>query len=218
MSAFGYRKPADLPQTLPVFPLANAILFPRGVLGLNIFEPRYLNMIDDALGGDRLIGMVQPNAGEEDATTPELSEVGTVGRITAFNETDDGRYLITLTGICRFKVTREISAGTPYRQALVSFEEFAGDFSAALAPNIDRPALLKSLKRYANIHGFHVDWNAVEDAPTETIINVAAQICPFDPAAKQALLEAVTIEQRCQALVALVEWDAASGDEPRSLQ
>jgi hypothetical protein len=218
MSAFGYRKPADLPQTLPVFPLANAILFPRGVLGLNIFEPRYLNMIDDALGGDRLIGMVQPNAGEEDATTPELSEVGTVGRITAFNETDDGRYLITLTGICRFKVVREISAGTPYRQALVSFEDFAGDFSAALAPNIDRPALLKSLKRYANIHGFQVDWNAVEDAPTETIINVAAQICPFDPAAKQALLEAVTIEQRCQALVALVEWDAASGDEPRSLQ
>jgi hypothetical protein len=218
MSAFGYRKPADLPQTIAVFPLANAILFPRGVLGLNIFEPRYLNMIDDALAGDRLIGMVQPNAGEEDATTPELSEVGTVGRITAFNETDDGRYLITLTGICRFKVVREISAGTPYRQALVSLEDFAGDFSAALAPNIDRPALLKSLKRYANIHGFQVDWNAVEDAPTETIINVAAQICPFDPAAKQALLEAVTLEQRCQALVALVEWDAASGDEPRSLQ
>jgi uncharacterized protein len=218
MSAFGYRKPADLPQTIPVFPLANAILFPRGVLGLNIFEPRYLNMIDDALAGDRLIGMVQPNAGEEDATTPELSEVGTVGRITAFNETDDGRYLITLTGICRFRVTREISADTPYRQALVAFEDFAGDFSTALAPNIDRPALLKSLKRYAGIHGFQVDWNAVEDAPTETIINVAAQICPFDPAAKQALLEAVTLEQRCQALVALVEWDAASGDEPRSLQ
>lgn len=218
MSAFGYRKPADLPQTIAVFPLANAILFPRGVLGLNIFEPRYLNMIDDALGGDRLIGMVQPNAGEEDATTPELSEVGTVGRITAFNETDDGRYLITLTGICRFKIVREISAGSPYRQALVSFEEFAGDFSTALAPNIDRPALLKSLKRYASTHGFQVDWTAVEEAPTETIINVAAQICPFDPAAKQALLEAVTLEQRCQALVALVEWDAASGDEPRSLQ
>ncbi len=218
MSAFGYRKPDDLPRTIAVFPLADAILFPRGVLGLNIFEPRYLNMIDDALAADRLIGMIQPASGQEDSETPELTQVGTVGRITAFNETDDGRYLITLTGICRFKLEREIAAGTPYRQAIVAFEPFASDFSQPLAPNIDRAALLKSLKAYALANGFQVDWEAVEQAPSETIINVAAQICPFDAPAKQALLEAVTLEARCQALIALVEWGAPSGNEPRSLQ
>ncbi len=218
MSTFGYRKPGDLPQTIALFPLAGAILFPRGVLGLNVFEPRYLNMVDDALAGERLIGMIQPATGEEDETVPELCDVGAVGRITAFNETDDGRYLITLTGVCRFTLDREIKADTPYRQALVSYEAFAEDFAQPKAPTIDRPALLKSLRAYALVHGFDVDWHAVEQAPTETIINVAAQICPFDPAAKQALLEAVTLEERCRVLIALVEWDAASDSEPKPLQ
>ena len=131
MSAFGYRKPADLPQTIPLFPLEGAILLPRGVLALNIFEPRYLNMIDDALGDQRLIGMIQPVASEEPDGAPDLADVGSVGRITSFSETDDGRYLITLTGVARFDLVRELQADTPYRQAIVSFEAFADDFGPA---------------------------------------------------------------------------------------
>ena len=218
MSAFGYRKPADLPQTIPLFPLTGAILMPRGVLALNVFEPRYLNMVDDALAGDRLIGMIQPSTGEEDAPVPELADVGTVGRITAFSETEDGRYLITLTGICRFDLGQELEAGTPYRQALVTYDQFEEDFTPARGERIDRDALVRSLKSYASLHGFQVDWDSVEQAPTETIINVAAQICPFDPAAKQALLESVALEERCQTLLALVEWDRAAGDDQRPLQ
>jgi Lon protease-like protein len=218
LSAFGYRKPADVPQTVPLFPLAGAILMPRGVLALNVFEPRYLNMVDDALAGERLIGMIQPAIGEENNPTPPLSDVGTVGRITGFNETEDGRYLITLTGICRFDLETEIEAGTPYRQAIVAYEAFANDFTQASGERIDRPGLIASLKTYAALHGFDVDWDSVEQAPTETIINVAAQICPFDIAAKQALLEAVTLEERCQALIALLEWDVADDHEQRPLQ
>lgn len=217
MSAFGYRKPADLPQTIPLFPLCG-ILMPRGVLALNVFEPRYLNLVDDVLGDHRLIGIIQPIAGEEDAPVPSLSSVGTVGRITGFSETDDGRYMITLTGVCRFELEREFDTGAPYRQAIVSYESYADDFVAPRGERIDRAALIITLKRYAALHGFEVDWDSVAQAPTETIVNVAAQICPFDLSAKQALLEAVTLEERARALVALLEWDAASGDEPRSLQ
>jgi uncharacterized protein len=218
VSAFGYRKPADLPQTLPLFPLEGAVLYPRGVLALNIFEPRYLNMVDDALADQRLIGMIQPAVGHERDITPDFAEVGTVGRITTFSETEDGRYLVTLTGIARFHVEREIKAGTPYRQALVSFDAFATDFAPQSDRGIDRPVLMKSLKTYAALHGFQVDWDSVEHAPTETVINVAAQICPFDAVAKQALLESETLDDRCRALIALLEWDVASDDQRRPLQ
>lgn len=218
MSAFGYRKPADLPQTIPLFPLTNALLFPRAVLSLNVFEPRYLNMVDDALAGDRLIGMIQPAAGEENDPTPDLSEIGTVGRITMFSETDDGRYLITLTGVSRFALESEINAGTPYRQALVSYDQFIDDFSQASGATIDRPMLMQSLKTYAALHGFQVDWDAVDQAPTETIINMAAQLCPFDPVAKQALLEAQTLEDRCRTLVALLQWGAPDQASEQPLQ
>lgn len=218
MSAFGYRKPADLPQAIPLFPLSGAILMPRGVLALNVFEPRYLNMVDDALGAERLIGMIQPAAQEDGDAAPELANVGTVGRITSFAETEDGRYLVTLTGVCRFDLDMELDVDTPYRQAIVSYESFDGDFIQSTGERIDRAALIASLKSYAALHGFQVDWQSVEQAPTETIINVAAQICPFDAAAKQALLEAVTLEDRALALVALLEWDAASGDEQRPIQ
>ena len=218
MSAFGYRKPADLPQNIPLFPLPSAILMPRGVLALNVFEPRYLNMVDDALAGDRLIGMIQPAVGDESDPAPDLSDVGTVGRITAFSETEDGRYLITLTGICRFDLNQELETGTPYRQALVSYDAFIDDFTQARGERIDRNGLIRSLKSYALLHGFVVDWDSVEQAPTETIVNVAAQICPFDPAAKQAMLESVTLEDRAEALLALLAWDRAAGDDPRPIQ
>jgi len=218
VSAFGYRKPADLPQTIALFPLEGAVLYPRGMLALNIFEPRYLNMIDDALGDQRLIGMIQPAVGHEQQAIPDLAEIGTVGRITTFSETDDGRYLVTLTGIARFNLEREIKSGSPYRQALVSFDAFAADFTPASDRSIDRETLMRSLKTYAALHGFQVDWDSVEQAPTETVINVAAQICPFDAVAKQALLEAETLDDRCRALIALLEWDVASDDQPRPLQ
>ena len=136
MSAFGYRKPSDLPQSIPLFPLEGAILLPRGVLALNVFEPRYLNMVDDALGAERLIGMIQPAADE--AGNPDLADVGTVGRITSFSETEDGRYLITLTGVARFDLVRELEPDTPYRQALVDYEPFTGDFTPAMTHAIDR--------------------------------------------------------------------------------
>ncbi len=218
MSAFGFRKPSDLPRTAALFPLDGAILLPRGVLALNVFEPRYLNMVDDVLGGERLIGVIQPAAQPEGEQAPELSDVGTIGRITSFSETDDGRYLVTLTGVCRFHLEQELDAGTPYRQALVSYDAFAGDFASAPGRGIDRDALMRSLKTYASLHGFQVDWDSVEQAPTETIINVAAQICPFDSAAKQALLEAEALEDRARTLVALLEWDVASDDSFRPIQ
>ncbi len=218
MSAFGYRKPADLPQTIPIFPLEGAVLYPRGVLALNIFEPRYLNMVDDALGEQRLIGIIQPAVGQEREASPDLAEVGTIGRITTFSETDDGRYLITLTGIARFHFERELAAGTPYRQALVSYDAFAEDFAPAVDHRIDRDALMKSLKTYAALHGFEVDWDSVELAPTETVVNVAAQICPFDAVAKQALLETESLDERCRALIALLEWDVAADGDDRPIQ
>ena len=218
MSAFGFRKPVDLPQALALFPLEGAILLPRGVVALNVFEPRYLNMVDDALGGERLIGLIQPAAGHESDATPDLADIGTVGRITSFSETDDGRYLVTLTGICRFEFEQELQAGTPYRQALVSYERFADDFSSSAGRSIDRETLIASLKTYAALHGFQVEWDAVEQAPTETIINVAAQICPFDGLAKQALLEAQTLEDRERVLIALLEWDAADDHTQRPMQ
>lgn len=218
MSTFGYRKPSDLPQAIPLFPLTGAILMPRGVLALNVFEPRYLNMIDDALGAERLIGMIQPAIGEENEATPQLCDVGAVGRITAFSETDDGRYLITLTGVCRFDLDQELEVDTPYRQAIVSYDAFAEDFAPSHGRSIDRESLIASLKTYAALHGFQVEWDAVEQAPTETIVNVAAQVCPFDAAAKQALVEAITLEERAKALIALLEWDSASDDQQRPIQ
>ncbi|HRE44722.1 MAG TPA: LON peptidase substrate-binding domain-containing protein [Terricaulis sp.] len=215
MSAFGYRRPEDLPEILPLFPLQGAVLYPRGVLALNVFEPRYLNMVDDALGGDRLIGIIQPATGEENEPTPHLADVGAVGRITQFSETDDGRYLITLTGLSRFNLGPELEVGLPYRQARAYYDAFAADFTPPSDRAIDRSGLMRSLKTYASLHGFNVDWASVEEAPTETVINVAAQICPFDPAAKQALLETITLDERAKALVALLEWDnAGEGERP----
>jgi Lon protease-like protein len=218
MSAFGFRKPADLPRTIALFPLPGAILLPRGVLALNIFEPRYLNMVDDSLAGQRLIGMIQPAPGQESDPVPDLAYVGTIGRVTTFQEMEDGRYLITLTGVCRFALESELGATTPYRQAAVSYGPFAADLTEARGERIDRAALLVTLKRYAAAQGFQVDWDAVEQAPTETIVNVAAQISPLDPAAKQALLESVTLEDRARALTALLMWDAAGDDGERPLQ
>jgi Lon protease-like protein len=206
-----YRKITDLPQTIPLFPLEGAILFPRGQLPLNIFEPRYLNMVDDALAGDRLIGMIQPATHQPQPNEIALSRVGSVGRITTFAETDDGRYLITLTGICRYLLAREMPQARPYRQAVVSYEEFGTDLYPS-TQMIDRARLDQALRRYVDLHGYQVNWQAVNEATPETVVNLASVLCPFDVMAKQALLEAPTIRERAEALIALLEF----GDAPEA--
>ncbi|KAF0176418.1 MAG: LON peptidase substrate-binding domain-containing protein [Hyphomonadaceae bacterium] len=208
MSSFGFRKPDDLPVTIPVFPLTGAVLFPRSALPLNIFEPRYLNMIDDALASDRLIGMIQP-AAIDDAATPRLSAVGCAGKITTFSETEDGRYLITLTGVCRFRVDRELAVQSPYRKVAADWRPFAADLSERdNGAAIDQEILARALRDYASAKGFQVDWEAATDAPAEMLVNAVCAACPFDPVEKQLLLEADTLADRCDALVTLLELGA----------
>ncbi len=216
MSAFGYRKPQDLPENIPIFPLNGAILLPRSTLPLNIFEPRYLNMVDDALAGKRLIGMIQP---VDHAHAPAVANVGGLGRITTFAETDDGRYLITLTGIARFRVVGELKADTPYRQVRADFTPFGHDLTApGFEANIDRDRLRQALRRYVDMHGFETDWSAVDEAPPEALVHAVASLCPFDALAKQALLEADTLTERCSTLIALLEMSAEPGGAEGPLQ
>jgi Lon protease-like protein len=215
----GYRKADDLPLVIPVFPLDGALLLPGGQLPLNIFEPRYLNMIDDVMAGDRLIGMVQTRAGTREL--PTLAPVGCVGRVTSFAETSDGRYLITLTGLCRFRIGDELPVRTPYRQVRASFEAFEADLrqDEAAPSSLDRAQFLAALGRYLDHRGLGIEWETADAAPLGALVNSLAMGLPFDPAEKQALLEAVTLEERASALIALLEIDAAGGDdEPTSLQ
>ena len=206
----GYRKPSDLPIAIPVFPLGGALLFPRAVLPLNIFEPRYLSMIDAALAGHRMIGMIQPvglitPANDE---TPHLAEVGCAGRITSLQETDDGRYLIALTGISRFRVKEEIYQDTPYRIVRADWEAFAADL-ARPRPVDDavRGQLVSALHAYLDRSGLKADWAAVEEAPVDALINSLSAGCPFTNPEKQALLEARTLEDRCAALITLLKME-----------
>ncbi|WGM32678.1 LON peptidase substrate-binding domain-containing protein [Brevundimonas sp. NIBR11] len=216
----GYVKAVDLPQVIPVFPLPGAILLPRGQLPLNIFEPRYLNMIDDAMAGERMIGMIQPSGGT--AQLPSLSAVGCAGRITSFAETSDGRYLITLTGIARFRITTELPSQTPYRQVRAAFTPFESDLSAPHEGEaFDRPAFLAALKQYLERRQLEIDWETAEAAPQEALINSLSMALPFEPAEKQALLESPALDDRVDVLTALMRIDAADvgdGDTPSSMQ
>ena len=207
-----YRKTADLPDTLPVFPLPGALVFPRWELPLNIFEPRYLNMFDDAMRGHRLIGMVQSMGGTRER--PEIARVGCAGRITSYAETDDGRYLVTLTGICRFAVKQELAVTTPYRQVTPRWDAYAADLYPASEDGLpDRSELILSLRTYAATHGMQADWSAVEEAPMETLVHALAAGCPFPAPEKQALLEAVSLGDRARTLIALMAMSASGGDD-----
>ncbi len=207
-----YRKTADLPDTLPVFPLPGALVFPRWELPLNIFEPRYLNMFDDAMRGHRLIGMIQSLGGARER--PNIARVGCAGRITSYAETDDGRYLVTLTGICRFAVKQELAVTTPYRQVTPNWDAFAADLYPASEDGLpDRSELILSLRTYAATHGLQADWSAVEDAPMETLVHALAAGCPFPAPEKQALLEAVSLADRARTLIALMAMSASGGDD-----
>ncbi len=211
-----YRKLADLPARLPVFPLSGALLFPRWSLPLNIFEPRYLNMIDDAMSGHRLIGMIQTTGG--DKAYPNFAATGCAGRITSYSETEDGRYLISLAGICRFNIHEELNVETPYRQVRPDWGTFESDLTEPLGgPAFDREHLVATLKRYTQSNSIEVDWEAVENAPLETLINALCAGCPFEMMEKQALLEAQTLGDRAATLIALLEMDTP-GDEATTLQ
>ena len=204
------RRGVELPDVAPLFPLAGALLLPGGQLPLNIFEPRYLRMVDDALAGARVIGMIQPrNVAEGDGAggdAPLLYGVGCVGRITSFSETDDGRYLINLTGVRRFRLAQELSVDTPYRQGETDYGDFAGDIrSDPSAELVDRTRLERAMREYLDSEGLKTDWDAVEDAPTQGLVVSLAMGCPFAPNEKQALLEAEDTRARAECLIALME-------------
>ena len=209
----------EMPQTLPLFPLSGALLLPRGQMPLNVFEPRYLDMVDEALRGNRLIGMIQPveTSDEEEGGQSSLFPVGCVGRITQFIETDDGRYIITLTGLCRYRMQAEIAVRTLFRQAQVSYQDFHDDFEPRRGEEaVDRPDLLRALKAYVEAEQLEINWREVHAAPTEALVNALAMMSPFGSREKQALLEASTLSVRAAILVAMTEIELARRDDGSS--
>jgi Lon protease-like protein len=221
MVAGSYRKAADLPQVIAVFPLDGALLLPHAHLPLRIFEPRYLNMIDDAMAAERMIGMVQ-TLGDGDPERPRLAKVGCMGRITSFAETSDDCYLITLTGMCRFGVGEELPARLPYRQVRADYGRYEADLKAMTDDDgFDRLRFLRALKPYLERRSLDVDWEAAKTAAGEALVNSLSMLLPFDPVEKQALLEAATLPDRREALIALMEIDSigrSGEDEPTTLQ
>ena len=224
-----FRRMSDLPLVMPVFPLDGVLLLPGGQLPLNIFEPRYLNMFDDVMSGERMVGVIQTRprrAGAQDASLddrgPSLAPIGCAGRVTSFAETSDGRYLVTLTGVCRFRAGEELSARTPYRQVRADFASFEADLREddASSAGIASAPLLAALRRYLDHRGLAIDWASAETAPADALINSLSMALPFDAMEKQALLEAPTMADRHETLVALLEIDATVGedDDPPSIQ
>lgn len=212
-----YLKPGDLPETVAVFPLSGALLLPTGQLPLNIFEPRYLSMFDAAIAGNRLVGMVQPALGESPETS-NLVRVGCLGRITSFTETGDGRYITALTGICRFRLMEEITGHQPYRSFRIA--PFFSDLkSRDEEDSVDRSALLSAFRAYLDANKLEADWDSVERASNMTLVNSLAMMAPFDPAEKQALLEAPDLKTRAETFIAIIEIVLARfGDTDSVLQ
>lgn len=216
-----YKSLADLPGQLPLFPLARVLLLPRAQLPLNIFEPRYLAMIDAAMAGGRIIGMVQPARGQSEAGKPALAEVGTAGRVTAYSEADDGRYLITLTGIARFRVVEEADVDTPFRAARVDFAPYLSDLEGGRGEQeVDRERLIDTLDAYLAARNLDIDWDDVHASSTESLVNALSMLSPYGSDEKQALLEAPDLAARAEILIALTEMDigARRGDDGVRLQ
>lgn len=212
-----YNTLDDLPSIINVFPLTGVLLLPRGQLPLNVFEPRYLALIDAALSGDRLIGLIQPTQNEDKVLKPTLATIGCAGRLTGFRENDDGRYLVTVTGVCRFRLTEELVTDTPYRRVAANFAPFVADLAAADESDFPRDRLLTALKDYLTSRDLKADWKSVLSAPPETLVNALAMLCPFEPAEKQALLEAPSWPERVDTLIALLEMANAGPQGPVSL-
>jgi uncharacterized protein len=200
-----YQKPSHLPAEIPVFPLTGALLLPRTELPLNVFEPRYLEMFDDAMKNDRIVGMIQPLAGDI-SDVPKLLEIGCAGRITSYSETPDGRLLVTLTGIARFKVLEELETSRPYRRVHADYRSFAIDFASGIgAEQVNRSALLKAFRDYLEANNMTTNWEDVESVNTEQLVNVLSLMAPYPAHEKQALLEAPDLKSRADTLVALTE-------------
>jgi uncharacterized protein len=199
---------SSLPNRFPVFPLRGAMLLPGGNLPLNIFEPRYLQMVRDAMQTDRVIGMIQPKAEGGERAGPELYRTGCVGRITNFSETGDGRFLITLTGVCRFDVAEELEVATLYRQVVGDFARWRQDLQPPPPPAELKSSLTTVLKTYFERHGIEADWGAIRGAPLAGLVTSLCMICPFEPEEKQALLEAGDSDRQARLLIALMEMEA----------
>ncbi|MGE3335547.1 MAG: LON peptidase substrate-binding domain-containing protein [Rhodospirillaceae bacterium] len=197
----------DLPEELPIFPLSGALLLPWGRLPLNIFEPRYLNMTLDALGAGRIIGMVQPDydKGDKDAAEPAVYSVGCAGRIASFEETEDGRLLILLKGLCRFSVVREIEGRKGYRRVRASYDEFKADLDVPANFEVARELLFARLKPYLEANAMKISLDVLKGLSDSTLVTSLCMVCPFDPREKQALLEAKTLKARYDTLLALLQ-------------
>jgi len=193
-------------ETLPIFPLPGVLLLPRGQLPLNIFEPRYLAMTRDALAGDRLIGMVQPSDPHQQLSgNPPVYPTGCAGRITSFSETEDGRFLITLTGLSRFRIGEELPLEKGYRRVVPRWDEFALDLRRDRSSGFDRERLIRGLRAYFERHQIKAEWDAIGSVPGERLVTQVAMVCPFEPSEKQALPDAPDLEARAQLLTAIVE-------------
>ena len=213
-----YDKPADLPGRISVFPLSGALLLPAGQMPLNIFESRYLAMVDHALATDRIIGMVQPRFNQSDRSAiPQLADIGCAGRIVQFAETGDGRYLITLAGICRFRILAEVDVSTPFRQCNVSADAYADDFNPKKGEDaVDRGSLLQVFRQYLVANDLEADWESVNEASNASLVTALAMMAPAGPAEKQALLEACDHKSRAELLIAITEIALAGGSESSS--
>ena len=207
---------AELPRTLPIFPLAGALLLPGGRLPLNIFEPRYLAMTRDALAGERLVGMVQPLPGEEsgpaEKAPPALYPLGCVGRIVAFSETEDGRYHIVLSGLLRFDIAREIEEANGYRRVEADYRPYASDLAPAADGAVERNALFEALRGYFKRQGVDADWKSLEGAGDERLVTTLAMACPFAPSEQQALLAAPDLAARAHVVMSLLEMATQGSD------
>jgi Lon protease-like protein len=213
MASF-HPRAENLPGEIPVFPLSGALLLPRGKLPLNIFEPRYLAMTEDALGQSRMLGMIQPDPTipEVDAR-PSLFRVGCLGRLSSFSESDDGRYLITLTGVIRFAIAAEIDMRRGYRRVRADFTPFVADLDLEPPPiGVARDTLLEALRGYFLQRGFDANWDAIKRLPDDMLVFTLAMVCPFEPVEKQALLEAPSEAERASTLLTLLQMGAVAQD------
>lgn len=210
---------ADLPDQLPLFPLPGALLLPGSELPLNIFEPRYLRMVNDSLSQPRLIGMIQTLPARDASNRSILADVGCAGRISGFQETGDGRYLIVLSGVCRFRIIEETTGETPYRTARVDWSPYQADLTEhAHDSSVDKDELARALRDYLSRNGLTSDMTAICDTPVQILINSISVDCPFTNSEKQALLEARTLKDRCAALVALLSMSGLAGQQKEYVQ
>ena len=203
----------ELPDVVPIFPLSGALLLPRGVLPLNIFEPRYLTMVKDALQSKKMIGVIQPLGPDATGENPPVYPHGCIGLIREYQETDDGRILIAVEGLSRFRILEELTCTTPYRQVLTSYQDFESDQNQNSFVDLNlRSRFLEALGKYLIGRGLAIDHETVADLQDEALINSLAMTCPFGPAEKQALLENISLDERANTMIALMNFALAEAN------